>query len=51
MCIRDSLEGEIWADIDYEKDLRQYSKTARCTVMKKPFWSPPRARATPPEEY
>ena len=45
------VDGEIWADIDYEKDLRQYSKTARCTVMKKPFWSPPRARATPPEEY
>ena len=51
MIRTEHLEGEIWADIDYEKDLRQYSKTARCTVMKKPFWSPPRARATPPEEY
>lgn len=41
-------DGEIWADIDYEKELRQYNKVARCTVMKKPFWTPDRARATPP---
>lgn len=45
------LNGEIWAEIYYEKELRQYSKIARCKVMKKPFWSPPRARATPPPDY
>lgn len=45
------LGGEIWADIEYEKELRQYSKTARCTVLNKPFWAPERARATPPTEY
>jgi aminomethyltransferase len=44
------LKGDIWAEIYYEKELRQYSKSARCTVMKKPFWTPARARATPPPD-
>ena len=46
-----ALNGEIWASIDYEKELRQYTKLARCTVKDKPFWAPARARATPPEQY
>jgi len=45
------LGGEIWAEIYYEKELRQYSKVARCTLKKKPFWTPARARATPPADY
>jgi aminomethyltransferase len=45
------LKGEIWASIDYEKELRQYTKVARCTVKDKPFWAPARARATPPPDY
>ena len=45
------LQGDIWADIHYEKELRQYSKAAKCTVMHKPFWAPARARATPPADY
>jgi len=45
------LQGEVWAEIYYEKELRQYSKIARCKVMKKPFWAPARARATPPPDY
>jgi aminomethyltransferase len=45
------LKGEIWAEIYYEKELRQYSKIARCTVKKKPFWMPARAKATPPPDY
>ncbi len=44
------LKGDIWAEIYYEKELRQYSKSARCTVMQKPFWTPARARATPPPD-
>jgi len=44
------LNGDIWADIHYEKELRQNSKIARCTVMNTPFWSPARARATPPPD-
>jgi aminomethyltransferase len=45
------LDGEIWASIDYEKELRQYSKVARCTIKDKPFWAPARARATPPADF
>jgi aminomethyltransferase len=45
------LKGEIWASIDYEKELRQYTKIARCSVKSKPFWAPARARATPPADY
>ncbi|MCP5017256.1 MAG: aminomethyl transferase family protein, partial [Ketobacter sp.] len=45
------LEGDIWAEIYFERELRQNSKVARCTIQKKPFWSPPRARATPPQAY
>jgi len=45
------LDGELWAEIYYEKELRQSSKVARCTLKKKPFWAPARARATPPHPY
>ena len=45
------LKGEIWAEIYYQKELRQYRRMARCTVMTKPFWAPARARATPPKDY
>jgi aminomethyltransferase len=41
-------KGDIWAEIYYQKELRYYRKMARCTVLDKPFWTPPRARATPP---
>ena len=42
------LRGGIWAEIYYEKELRQNRKVAKCTIRKKPFWAPARARATPP---
>jgi len=45
------LQNAIWAEIYYEKELRQYSKVAKCTVSRKPFWRPARARATPPPDY
>ncbi len=45
------LEGELWAEIYYEKELRQYDKVARCKATKKPFWAPERARMTPPEDF
>jgi aminomethyltransferase len=44
------LGGEIWAEIYKEKDLRPYRRMARCTQRNKPFWTPPRARATPPAD-
>ena len=42
------LQGELWTEIYYEKELRQYSKVVRCTMKSKPFWAPARARLTPP---
>lgn len=45
------LGENIWAEIYYEKELRQNSKVAKCTLQKKPFWAPPRARATPPQPF
>ncbi|MGI9265541.1 MAG: aminomethyltransferase family protein [Gammaproteobacteria bacterium] len=48
MIRTEHLEGELWAEIYYEKELRQYSRVARCRRKKKPFWTPARARATPP---
>ena len=43
----DALSGEIWTEIYYQKELRHHRKVARCTVQKKAFWGPERARATP----
>ena len=43
-----ALSGEIWTEIYYQKELRHHRKVARCTVQKKAFWGPERARTTPP---
>lgn len=51
MIKTEHLQGELWAEIYYEKELRQYNRVARCTRKKKPFWAPARARATPPPDY
>jgi aminomethyltransferase len=51
MIRTEHLQGELWAEIYYEKELRQYNRVARCTRKKKPFWAPARARATPPPDY
>ena len=51
MIKSENLTGELWAEIHYEKELRQYHKVARCTVRDKPFWTPERARATPPADF
>jgi len=45
------VQGHIWAEIYYEKELRQYSKVAKCEVRTKPFWMPARVRATPPADF
>ncbi|MEM7278700.1 MAG: aminomethyltransferase family protein [Pseudomonadota bacterium] len=46
-----SLDEPLWAEIYYEKELRHHSRVVRCTKKKKPFWTPARARATPPPEF
>jgi len=50
MIKTEHLTGDLWAEIYYEKELRQYSRVAKCTRKTKAFWSPPRARATPPPD-
>ena len=45
------LGGEIWAEIYYARELRQYSRVAPCTIKDEPFWKPARARQTPPPDY
>lgn len=45
------LDGPIWAEINYQKELRQYSKLAKCKVRTQPFWTPARAKATPPKDF
>lgn len=44
------LKGELWAEINYEKELRQYHKVERCYVQDEPFWAPKRAKQTPPAD-
>ena len=51
MVKTDSLNGNLWAEIYYEKELRHCNKVVRCTLQAKPFWAPPRAKATPPLPY
>jgi aminomethyltransferase len=50
MIKTEHLKGDLWAEIYYEKELRQYSRVARCIRKTKPFWAPARARATPPPD-
>jgi aminomethyltransferase len=50
MIETEHLTGDLWAEIYYEKELRQYSRVAKCTRKTKPFWTPARARATPPPD-
>jgi aminomethyltransferase len=45
------VKGDLWAEIYYEKELRQYSRVVRCARKDKPFWAPARARATPPPDF
>jgi len=42
--------GELWAEIYRAKELRQYRRMALARVRQKPFWTPARARATPPPD-
>jgi aminomethyltransferase len=45
------LDGDIWVEIYKAKDLRPYRRMARAKIIKKQFWAPARARATPPPDY
>jgi aminomethyltransferase len=43
--------GELWAEVYKYKDLRPYRRMVRAKIMTRPFWTHPRARATPPLDY
>jgi aminomethyltransferase len=45
------LKGELWVEIYKIKDLRPYRRMAISTLRAKPFWTPARARATPPPDF
>jgi len=45
------LKGDIWVEIYFQKELRQYRKVVLATVRDKPFWTPARVNATPPADY
>ena len=45
------LKGDIWVEIYFQRDLRQIRKVEKASVVKKQFWMPARARATPPLDY
>lgn len=50
MIRSEALDGELWAEIYHLKELRPYRKMALCSRQQKPFWTPDRARATPPPD-
>ena len=45
------LKGDIWVEIYFQRDLRQIRKVEKASIVKKQFWTPPRARATPALDY
>jgi aminomethyltransferase len=51
MVKTEHVRDDLWAEIYYSKELRQYSRIARCTRKTRPFWAPDRAKATPPPDF
>ena len=51
MIRTEHLDGEIWVEIYKSRDLRPYRRMAKASIRKKPFWTPARARKTPPADY
>lgn len=43
--------GPIFAEVYHQKELRWYRKVAPCVIRKGPFWSHPRAKASPPGRF
>ena len=40
MIETEHAQGDLWAEIYYEKELRQYSRVVRCQRKDQPFWAP-----------
>lgn len=41
----------LWVEIYYQREMHWNRKMAQATVVDKPFWSPARRKATPPQPY
>lgn len=42
---------KLWVEIYYQREMHWSRVMAEATVVDKPFWDPPRKRATPPDPY
>ena len=45
------LPAELWARIDYQRELKWHSAWARCEAHSKPFYDPAHRRETPPPAF
>ena len=45
------MPSQIWARIDYQRELKWHSAWARCEVSEKPFYIPKHRSATPPNAF
>ncbi len=43
-------DGDIYAEVYHQKELRWQRKVSQCTIKTKPFWAPERAKLTPPND-
>lgn len=43
--------SSLWVEIYYQRELHWSRVMAKATVVAKPFWDPPRRRATPPGDF
>jgi aminomethyltransferase len=48
---RGKLPGQLWARIDYQRELKWHSAWVECHAADKPFYDPPHRTATPPAEF
>jgi aminomethyltransferase len=45
------LGRTLWAEIYLNRELQWERRMARARVVERPFFAPPRRRATPPADY
>ena len=50
-CRGGSLPKNLWARLDYQRELKWMSAWAKCTVSEKPFYTPEHRSATPPANF
>jgi len=43
--------SSLWVEIYYQREMHWSRVMAEAKVVEKPFWEPPRRRATPPGPY